>query len=145
MGNQFSDPTTNEAFNDKSVLGKYVVDFYKNNYKFLNSKDANISNFVKKRACCRGAGSSIVPISLPSYDKEKKKIVSTTLDMTIFDKKEMGELQKNCRFGEDDFYNTEKDKKGYVIASKNCDSFYNAYCLKLYKKRFIMVYIFMIL
>ena len=50
MGNQFSDPKTQFSFNDKSVLGRYIVDFYKNNYKFLNSSDANLTDFIKKRA-----------------------------------------------------------------------------------------------
>ena len=95
------DKETEQTFSDKTTLSKYIIDFYKNDYKFFGIYDGpkfaagtdpntmiapmladkskyklmdNIKdNFSKKRACCLGKGSTSLPISLPSYEGKDDK------------------------------------------------------------------------
>jgi len=101
MGNEFMDKETAQTFSDKTTLAKYIIDFYKNDYKFFGiydgpkfaaGADPNTmiapmladkskyklmdgikDSFTKKRACCLGQGSKNIPISLPSYEGKDDK------------------------------------------------------------------------
>jgi hypothetical protein len=162
MGNKFSKSDTNQLNNatPESDLIKYISDFYKNKYKFLGKYEgtkfsknvvdddmikgmlANTTtysaggdaNFNKKRACC--LKNYYIPMSLPSYDTNLKKVVTTTLQAPIFDN--VNELNaSNCTFNGDNWINTKADPiyPDFKIPSQQCGNFYQTYCDTVNKNR----------
>lgn len=162
MGNKFSKSNTNQLNNatPESDLIKYISDFYKNKYKFLGKYEgtkfsknvvdddmikgmlANTNtyskkgdaNFNKKRACC--LKNYYIPMSLPSYDSNLKKVVTTTLQAPIFNN--VGELNAlNCTFDGDNWINTKADpiNSGFNIPTQQCGNFYQDYCNTVHDNR----------
>jgi len=162
MGNKFSKSDTNQLNNatPESDLIKYISDFYKNKYKFLGKYEgtkfsktivdddmikgmlANTStysakgdaNYNKKRACC--LKNYYIPMSLPSYDSNLKKVVTTTLQTPIFNN--VNELNaSNCTFNGDNWINTKADpiNPGFNIPSQQCGKFYQSYCDTVHENR----------
>ena len=77
------DPVNTSSFDfrtDNTVLGNYVLQFYKNDYKFLGDNSSN--NFTKKKACCMN--NEKIGISLPSWDSSTGKVVPTVLQTKVF-------------------------------------------------------------
>ena len=140
MGNEFSNPEVPFSFDDSKPLAKLIKDYYKNEHKFLNSNDAVLSNYIKKRVCCRGGvtnNANSVQISLPSYNKTAKvgeKVVQTTLDLNLFTDNELADFKKNCTFNNNEFFNLTTNAKG-IVANQKCNDFYNSFCNKVYEHR----------
>ena len=130
MGNTFIDPQSTSFRNDNTLLGEYVKNFYKNNYKFLN--DDSLSDITKKRACCMN--NNPVPISLPSFNTTTKKVVPTVLPIKIFTDAEYNN-PATCTFSGYSYKNR-VDADNKTASNLQCDNFYTNYCRDtLYQKR----------
>jgi hypothetical protein len=153
-----SDPGQN------TILHNYIRDFYINKFKFAGiydgpkfekgknpnemiapmladnkqykknvALDDSILSYSRKRACC--LNKEIIPLSLPSYDKENKKVVTSTLQFPIFSKAELTD-PNTCK--DEDGVNirpTIPEGGKHPAAGSKCSIFYKDTCGYIYKDR----------
>ena len=129
MGNEYMDSSDPAFLREDSTIAKYIKNFMLNNYKFMNSDEEIFKNFYKKKACCLGKNS--IPFSLPSYNPESKKIVSSILKLKVFPNNNPDTFKNNC--GEYTGLFDENSKKH--ISNNTCDIFYDKYCGNVYNER----------
>jgi len=170
MGNTFMDRITAGNFNsdvintNNTALQNFILDFYRNKYKFtgiydgpkLNEKDppnvnigkmladtkgyklnedVDYGNFSRRRACC--LNNKDIPLSLPSYNEKEKKVVTTTLNFPMFNTNEELNDPKNCTIDKDNinWKTTSKDGAGHPFATTQCKNFYQGFCDTVYNDR----------
>jgi hypothetical protein len=168
MGNEFMDSRDNNfkynPDNSKNTaLQNYILDFYRNKYKFTGIYDGpkfdkgknpnemiapmladnkdyirndrvDDGQYSKRRSCC--LGKHLIPLSLPSYDPENKKVVTSTLDFPMFNTIPELKDPKNCTFENNiNWQPNEKDGRGKPVASSQCGTFYDDLCNEVFENR----------
>ena len=133
MGNAFIDPKNPNKFREDNELSRFMKNFILNQYKFMNVNEDYGNKFYQKKACC--LRNKDVPIGLPTYDPSTKKIVTTVLNLNVFNDQQFQDLKNTCNMNGASFAREFDPVSRVQISNPTCDAFYDKYCGAVWSTR----------